>query len=89
MATVLYPGYVHGIFDLQLEIVLKNLQLYKQAVGDKIAAIFISGTDFGSQKGAFISPNAYREMFKPYHKAINDWVHANTSWKTFYHSCGQ
>jgi len=88
MATVLYPGYVHGIFDLQLEIVLKNLQLYKQAVGDKIAAIFISGTDFGSQKGAFISPNAYREMFKPYHKAINDWVHANTSWKTFYHSCG-
>lgn len=88
MATVLYPGYVHGIFDLQLEIVLKNLELYKQAVGDKIVAIFVSGTDFGSQKGAFISPNAYREMFKPYHKAINDWVHANTSWKTFYHSCG-
>jgi hypothetical protein len=88
MATLLYPDYMKGIFQLQLEIVLKNLALYKQAVGDQIAAIFISGTDFGSQKGAFISPRAYREMFKPYHKAINDWVHANTPWKTFYHSCG-
>jgi hypothetical protein len=88
MATMLYPDYVRGIFQLQLEIVMQNLVLYKQAVGDRIAAIFISGTDFGSQKGAFISPRAYREMFKPFHKAINDWVHANTSWKTFYHSCG-
>jgi uroporphyrinogen-III decarboxylase len=57
-------------------------------VGDRIAAIFISGTDLGSQRGAFISPAAYREMFMPYHKAINDWIHANTPWKTFYHSCG-
>lgn len=88
MATAALPDYVRGIFDLQLEIVLKNLELYKQAVGDKIVAIFVSGTDFGSQKGSFISTRAYRELFKPYHKAINDWVHANTSWKTFYHSCG-
>ena len=88
MATLLYPSYIRGIFDLQLEIVLKNLELYKQAVGDRIVAIFISGADFGSQKGSFISPQAYREMFKPYHKAINDWVHRHTSWRTFYHSCG-
>ncbi len=88
MATVLYPDYIRGIFDRQLEIALKNLELYKQAVGDRIEAIFISGTDFGSQKGSFISPRTYRELFKPYHKAINDWVHEHTSWKTFYHSCG-
>jgi len=48
----------------------------------------MSGTDFGSQKGPFISPNLYREVFKPLHKAMNDWVHKNTNWKTFYHSCG-
>jgi hypothetical protein len=88
MATALYPDYVRGIFQLQLEIVMQNLALYKQAVGDRIAAIFVSGTDFGSQKGSFIAPRAYRELFKPFHKAINDWVHAHTSWKTFYHSCG-
>ncbi|MCD6519913.1 MAG: methyltransferase [Anaerolineae bacterium] len=88
MATILYPQYVKGIFDLQLEIVMQNLELYRQAVGDKIVAIFISGTDFGAQTGPFISPDAYREMFKPYHKTINEWVHKNTNWKTFYHSCG-
>jgi hypothetical protein len=88
MATLLYPDYIHGIFQRQLEIVLKNLELYRQAVGERIAAIFISGTDFGSQTGAFISPRSYREMYKPYHKAINDWVHEHTGWKTFYHSCG-
>jgi uroporphyrinogen-III decarboxylase len=24
----------------------------------------------------------------PYHRALNDWVHANTRWKCFIHSCG-
>lgn len=88
MATVLYPDYIRGIFDRQLEIALKNLELYYQAVGDKIVAVFLSGTDFGAQNGPFISPRTYRELYKPYHKAVNDWVHAHTPWKTFYHSCG-
>jgi uroporphyrinogen-III decarboxylase len=30
----------------------------------------------------------YREVYMPLHKRINDWVHAHTPWKTFYHSCG-
>jgi len=88
MATLLYPDYVRDIFDLQLEIAMQNLPLYKQAVGDKISVVFVSGTDFGAQTSSFISPRLYREMFKPLHKTINDWIHANTSWKTFYHSCG-
>jgi hypothetical protein len=88
MSTLLYPNYVRGIFQLQCEIALKNLQLYHEAVGDKIAAIFISGTDFGSQIGSFISPDAYRTLYKPFHKALNDWIHTHTNWKTFYHSCG-
>jgi len=24
----------------------------------------------------------------PYYKKVNDWIHENTSWKTFKHSCG-
>jgi len=88
MAALLYPDYVAGIYDLQLEIALRNLELYRQAVGERIVAIFVSGTDFGAQTGPFISPQTYRELFKPRHKAINDWVHANTNWKTFFHTCG-
>jgi hypothetical protein len=87
-AHLLYPEYIKGIFELQTEQVLKNLELYYQAVGDKIEAIFISGTDFGAQNGPFISPDLYREMYKPFHQRINQWVHTHTSWKTFFHSCG-
>jgi len=80
MATALYPDYVAGIFDLQMEIALQNLALYHQAVGERLAAIFVSGTDFGCQTGPFISPRSYRELFKPRHRALNDWIHAHTGW---------
>lgn len=88
MAPLLYPEYIKEIFELQTEIALKNLKLYHQAVGEKIVAIFVSGTDFGSQRGPFISPDMYRETFKPLHKRMNRWIHENTSWKTFFHTCG-
>jgi len=80
--------YIKEIFQLQLDLQMKNLQMFRQAVGDRIDVVFMSGTDFGSQNGPFISPDAYRETFKPLHKIMNDWVHAHTAWKTFYHTCG-
>ena len=87
-AHVLYPDYIFEVFEMQAETALNNLQIYKDAVGDRIQAIYISGTDFGTQKGEFISPDMYRKFYKPFNKKINDWVHKNTNWKTFYHSCG-
>jgi len=88
MAHILYPDYVRRIYELQLEIVMQNLPLYWEAVGDRIVAIEVSGTDFGSQTGPFISPEMYRDLFSPFHRAANDWIHKNTSWKTWFHSCG-
>jgi len=82
------PGYIKEFFNMQTEIELKNLELYHQAVGERIVAIAISGTDFGGQNGLLISPDIYREFYKPYHKIFNDWVHKNTKWKVFFHTCG-
>ena len=82
------PEYAREIFSIQTETALENLKLYRQAVGDKIEVIVMSGTDFGSQRGPLCSPRMYRELWKPFHKKLNDWVHAHTPWKTFYHSCG-
>ncbi|MHB9024193.1 MAG: uroporphyrinogen decarboxylase family protein [Armatimonadota bacterium] len=83
-----YPDYIKGIYALQAEIALENLALLRQALGEKIDAIGISGTDFGMQSGPFISPAAYREFFMPHHARINAWVHEHTNWKTMFHSCG-
>lgn len=88
VAHYTFPDYIHEIFELQLEVALKNAALFHQAAGDKIQAMQISGTDFGMQTGPYMTLDSYREFYKPYHKRINDWVHANTKWKTFYHSCG-
>ena len=59
-----------------------------QALGEDIDVLFVTGTDFGTQRGPFISPNDYCDLYKPFHERINDWVHSNTTWKTFIHSCG-
>jgi len=88
VSTAIRRDYVREVFEKQCEIALENLALYHQAVGERISAIFMCGTDFGAQNAPFMSPDAYRELYKPFHKKLNDWVHANTGWKTFKHSCG-
>jgi len=88
MAHLIHPDYIKECFELQTEIGLKNLEMYRQAVGDRIDIIGMTGTDFGIQHGLMISRECYREFYKPYHKKMNDWVHKHTGWKTFMHSCG-
>jgi hypothetical protein len=80
--------YIKDIFQYQYEIQMENLKMYREAAGDRIDIIIMSGTDFGTQNGPLISPDVYREIFKPLHKAMNDWVHENTEWKTLFHTCG-
>lgn len=88
IALAAFPDYIHSVFELQTEVMLKNLELYHSAVGERIDSIFISGSDFGTQNGPFISPDMFRRLYKPYYKRVNDWIHKNTTWKTYYHSCG-
>jgi uroporphyrinogen-III decarboxylase len=82
------PDYLHQVFGLQTEIGLENAKLFKQATGDKVQVMQISGTDFGTQRGPWMSNEAFHEFYFPYYKQINDWIHQNTPWKTFYHTCG-
>ena len=88
VSTVARRDFVHKIFEFQCEIAIKNLEKIHQVVGERVNVAMLSGTDFGQQNGPFISPKAYRELYQPFNKAINDWVHKNTKWKTFIHSCG-
>jgi uroporphyrinogen-III decarboxylase len=88
MAHIIHADYVNDVYDLQVEKAIENLKLYKEAVGERIQAIMVSGTDFGTQRCEFISPDMFREFYKPRYKKVNDWIHENTNWKTFYHSCG-
>jgi hypothetical protein len=88
MSTVSRRDYVHEIFSRQTEIALRNLEKIYKAVGERVQAVFICGTDFGTQASQFCSIESFRELYTPYYSKINDWVHRNTGWKTFKHSCG-
>jgi hypothetical protein len=88
MITKARPDYVRQIFDRQCELALKNLETLIELFGDTVQVALITGTDFGTQRGPFISRQAYRELYQPYHRQINDLIHRRTRWKTFIHSCG-
>ena len=88
MATATAPEYLKYVFDKQTDIALVNLARLKEKVGNKIDAIFICGTDFGTQSSTFCSRDTFRELYMPYYKKVNNWIHENTTWKTFKHSCG-
>lgn len=88
MSTVSRRDYVFRVFERQCEIGLANLAKIYDVVGNRVTAVFLTGTDFGAQTGPFISPKAYCELYQPFHKIVNDWVHQHTAWKTFIHSCG-
>jgi hypothetical protein len=88
MSTAMRFDYVYEVFSRQCEIGIQNLAKIYAAVGDKVSVIMVSGTDFGTQHGLFISPTAYRKLFQPFHVRVNGWIHEHTPWKTFVHSCG-
>ena len=88
ISTASRRDYVYEIFARQCEISLRNLERLYAAVGDRVTAVVVTGTDFGAQTGPFISPKTYRDLFKPFHTRINGWIHQHTPWKTFIHSCG-
>ncbi len=88
MSTIMRPDYVKSIFDRQSEIALENFSRLHKVIGDNLDAVFICGTDFGTQDSTFCAPEQFDDLWLPYYRRINDWVHANTNWKTFKHSCG-
>jgi len=88
VSTALRKDFVRAVFERQCAIGLKNIEALIPILGDRVQAVFLTGTDFGTQRGPFISAEAYRELFKPYHARVNRLIHARTPWKTFIHSCG-
>jgi hypothetical protein len=88
VSTSIRREYIHKVFQRQCEIGIANLEHIYAAVGDRVQAAFVCGTDFGTQTSAFCSVKTFRDLYFPYYKQVNDWIHAHTPWKTFKHSCG-
>lgn len=88
MSTLTRDDFIKELYGRQTDIAIENLGRLKSVIGNKIDVAFICGTDFGTQTSTFCSPETYSTIWLPYYKKVNDWIHQNTGWKTFKHSCG-
>jgi uroporphyrinogen decarboxylase len=56
-------------------------------LGDRVDIIDMNG-DLGAQKAPMIGPRLYQQVCQPFVKRVVDFVHRNSDWKVFMHSCG-
>jgi len=87
LATGLYPDKVAELSERLYEIHMKNLELWMSAVGPYIDVVLF-GDDLGGQQGPLISPDAYREFYKPYHKKLWGRARELADVKVQLHCCG-
>jgi hypothetical protein len=88
ISTLIREDFIKEVYDRQTDIAIGNLRLLHKVIGNKIDVVFTCGTDFGTQNSTFCSPETFDRLWLPYYRKVNDWIHLNTSWKTFKHSCG-
>ena len=88
ISTLIREDFIKELYDRQTDIAIENLKLLFEVIGNRIDVVFTCGTDFGTQNSTFCSTETYDRMWLPYYKKVNDWIHKNTTWKTFKHSCG-
>jgi len=88
MSVIMRPDYIHEIFSRQSDTAISNLEKIHAVVGANVDIAFLCGTDFGTQDSQFCGIDTLEEMYIPYYKKLNDWIHTHTNWKTFKHSCG-
>jgi uroporphyrinogen decarboxylase len=81
------PENVEALLDALMEKHLATLEKVCAAVGD-VCDILRFGDDLGMNTGPFMSPATYKNIFKPRHAMLCDYVHKHSGMKTFLHSCG-
>ncbi len=81
------PEVLEAIIDRTLQFWLDWFRLFLDEVGDVIDVIMV-GDDLAGQSGPLFSPKIYRQIVKPRHKRLAQYIKSRTRAKLWYHSCG-
>ncbi len=73
--------------DKMVELKMAYWERALEEGGDYISAI-VEADDMAGQNGMLISLRTYRNIVKPRHKKLFDFIKARTRAKIFFHSCG-
>ncbi len=83
----MYPDDVFRLSEKLCDIYVKNLEKWLNAVGPYID-IILFGDDLGGQGGPLISPQMYREFYKPFHHKLWHRAKELADVKVMLHCCG-
>lgn len=87
MDTLCETKNVERLLDQLMQRHMATLEKVCAAVGD-VVDIIRFGDDLGMTTGPFMDADTYKNLFKPHHKQLCDYVKQNSKMHTFLHSCG-
>lgn len=81
------PARARRIMERILEV---KLAYWERVLPEVAGAVDVVGEadDLGGQERPLFSPRTYRELVKPLHRELFEFLHARTEAKVFFHSCG-
>lgn len=81
------PALARRVMERVLEVKLAYWERALPEVGDAVD-VLVEADDLGGQDRTLFSPRTYRELVKPLHRELFEYLHARTSAKVFFHTCG-
>lgn len=87
MRMLLEPELIEEDCKRQYEENIKSTSEIIHKCGEYVQGICIA-SDLGTQVAPFVNPQLYADMIAPWVKKYIDFVHANSDYKIFFHSCG-
>jgi uroporphyrinogen decarboxylase len=87
MDLALDPKNVKKLMEAAMKIYMEQFKKICNAVGD-VVDIYRFPDDLGTSSGMLLSPDNYREFFKPHQKTMIDYIHQNSDMSVLLHSCG-
>ena len=87
LATEMYREKTFRLSEELYKIHLENLEKWLSAVGPYIDVVMF-GDDLGGQHGPLISPDTYRELYKPFHRRLWQRAKELADVKVQLHCCG-
>ena len=81
------PALARRVMERVLEVKLAYWERALPEVGDS-ADVLVEADDLGGQDRTLFSPRTYRDLVKPLHRELFEFLHARTSAKVFFHTCG-
>jgi len=81
------PEFCAAVLDQVLKYWMDWFRLFLDEAGDVVDVIMI-GDDIAGQNGPLFNPRIYRDLVKPRHKRLVQYIRSRTGAKIWYHTCG-